>query len=184
MKVVFALGISLITLTGATQTNELPATNAIITQLETNLPAMRRQQAEAMRAVCIQGRRSICGKILQVLPEGLVVESGYTNLLREPLTRSWLVPGTVTASRANGLQESSQPGSICIGPVFLTDLPKSRGHKPQRYDYVIIEGYPAGQFTYTSVGTVQHTVRRFSAQLIKAVDFNLQQTNPPAAGVR
>ena len=85
MKVVFALGISLITLTGATQTNELPAANAITTQVETNLLAARRERAEAMRTVCIQGRRSICGKILQVLPEGLVVESGYTNLLREPL---------------------------------------------------------------------------------------------------
>ena len=184
MKVILAFWLVLAALSGTAQTNELPVTNGIATQFETNSPAMRRQRAEAMRAVCIQGRRSICGKIIQVLPGGLVVESGYTNLLREPLTRSRLIPGTVTASRANGLQESSEPGSICVGPVFLTDLPKSRGNKPKQYDYVIIEGYPAGQFTYHSVGTVQHTVRRFSAQLVKAVELNLQPTHPPAAAVR
>ena len=184
MKVILAFGLVLAALSGTAQTNEPPAAKAVATRVETNLPALRRQRAEAMRAVCIQGRRSICGKIIQVLPEGLVVESGYTNLLREPLTRSWLIPGTVTASRANGLQESSEPGSIVVGPVLLTDLPKARGKSPRQYDYVIIEGYPAGQFTYTSVGTVQHTVRRFSAQLVKAVELNLQPTNPPAAAVR
>ena len=84
----------------------------------------------------------------------------------------------------DSLPVRSADGAICIGPVFLTDLPKSRGNKPKQYDYVIIEGYPAGQFTYHSVGTVQHTVRRFSAQLVKAVELNLQPTNQPAAAVR
>jgi len=31
---------------------------------------------------CIEGRRRICGKVLQIVPEGLVVESGYVGLLR------------------------------------------------------------------------------------------------------
>jgi hypothetical protein len=52
-----------------------------------------------VRAACIEGRRLICGKILEILPAGLIVESGYTNLLREPLSRSWLIPGTAEASR-------------------------------------------------------------------------------------
>jgi hypothetical protein len=39
---------------------------------------------------------------------------------------------------------------------------------------VIIEGEPAGQHTYTSLGTIHKTVRRFSAQLAKAVERNLE----------
>ncbi len=125
-----------------------------------------------IRADCIQKRRMVCGKILQVLPEGLVVESGYTNLLQRPLGRSWLVPGTVLASRAPNLVEGNEPGSICAGLVFLTDYPKLRRTKLKPFDYVILTGYPAGQHTYTSVGTLQRTVRRFSANLSEAVRLN------------
>ena len=127
--------------------------------------------SEQLRAQGIAGRRSICGKILRIFPNGILVESGYTNLLRAPLTRSWLVPGGVVASRAQNLVESKEPGALCVGTVFLTDLPK-RG-KPRQYDYVIIAGYPTGEFTYTSVGTVKKTVRRFSANLDQAVQENL-----------
>ena len=161
-----------VTRSGSSPTNQMPS---------------HVQRAEQVRDTCIASRRSICGRILKVLPDGLVVESGYTNLMRAPLTRSWLVPGTVTASRAVNLVESREPGAVCIGTVFLTDLPKARGHKPKQDDYVIIEGYPAGQYTYTSVGTVRKTVRRFSTQLARAVDLNLQAeyTAPPsAAGVK
>ena len=132
------------------------------------------QQVEQLRTACIHGRRSICGKVLQILPDGLVVESGYTNLLRSPLNRSWLVPGTVTASRAPNLVEGSEPGAVGVGLVVLTNLPKSRGARVNPYDYVIIEAYPAGQYTYTSVGNLQRTVRRFSASLDDAVKLNLQ----------
>ena len=132
------------------------------------------QRAEQMRTDCINGRRSICGKVLKILPEGLLVECGYTNLLRSPLTQSWLVPGTATASRAPNLLETREPGSICTGVVFLTDLPKSRRAKVKNYDYVILEGYPTGQYAYTSVGSLRKTVRRFSASLEAAVRLNLQ----------
>jgi hypothetical protein len=132
------------------------------------------QRVEATRLECIQGRRSICGKILKVLPDGLVVDSGYTDLLRPPLTRGWLVPGSVTTRRTANLVEGNEPDSVAVGVVYLTDLPKSRGKKPKPYDYVIIEGYPAGQYTYPSVGSVEHTVRRFCTTLPKAVQFNLQ----------
>lgn len=177
----------------------LSALAAISSSAQTNLPAATNvpgtnstfaaavQRAEQVRADCIRGRRQICGKILQVFPDGLVVESGYTNLLREPLTGSWLVPGAVTASRPVSQLESNEPGACCVGTVYLTDLPKVRGRKPQRYDYVIIEGYPAGQHTYASVGSVRKTVRRFSAQLPRAIDWNLRAgTNAPpsAAGVK
>jgi hypothetical protein len=143
--------------------------------------AMSQQLAE-IRADCIQKRRTVCGKILQVLPEGLVVESGYTNLLQRPLGRSWLVPGTVLASRAPNLVEGKEPASICAGLVFLTDYPKSRRANPKPFDYVILVGYPAGQYTYTSVGALQRTVRRFSASLSEAVrlNFNAVTNEAPA----
>ena len=143
-----------------------------VSPMQTNQPSSVIQLAENIRADCIKGRRSIYGRILRVLPEGIIVESGYTNLLREPLSQSWLVPGTVTASRASNLIENNEPDSLCAGQVLLTDLPKLRGAKPQQYDYVILCGYPTGQATYTSVGDVQKTVRRFSASLDKAVKLN------------
>ena len=132
-------------------------------------------RAEQIRTACIQGRRTICGKVLQILPEGLVVESGYSSLLRPELNRSWLVPGTVIASRDPHLVEGQVPGEIATGLVFLTDLPRSRGPKPKpkAYDYVVIQAYPAGQFTYTSVGTIQRTVRRFACGLETAVRLDL-----------
>jgi hypothetical protein len=132
------------------------------------------ERTAQMRAACIQGRRSICGRIVQVRPDGLVVESGYTNLLRAPLTRSWLVPGKVSASRAANLLESREPDAVCVGLVLLTDVPKSRRLKPKVADYVILEGYPAGQSDYVSVGTVRRTIRQFSAELEKAVALKLQ----------
>jgi hypothetical protein len=138
----------------------------------------RLELSEQMRSRCIAGRRSICGKILRIFPNGILVESGYTNLLRQPLTKSWLVPGSVLASRAQNLVESREPGALCAGPVFLTDLPRG---KPRQYDYVIIAGYPTGEFSYTSVGTIQRTVRRFSANLDKAVKANLAATKKRAA---
>ena len=127
---------------------------------------MLEQKSEQMRNACINGRRRICGRVMQIVPEGLVVESGYTNLLREPLTKSWLVPGTVVASRAENLVESKEPGALCVGTVFITNLPRG---KPRQFDFVILAGYPCGEFTYSSVGSVRKTVRRFSANLDKAV---------------
>lgn len=134
--------------------------------------------SEQLRAQSIADRRSICGKILRIFPNGILVESGYTNLLREPLTKSWLVPGSVVANLTPNLVESREPGALCVGTVFLTDLPRG---KPKQYDYVIIAGYPTGEFTYQSVGTIQRTVRRFSASLDKAVKSNLAAADQKAA---
>ena len=140
------------------------------------------QDKEQVRSLCIEGRRLICGKILAVLPGGLVVDSGYTNLLREPLTQSWLVPKTVEAVRAKNLLEEQRPGATCIGLVFLTDFPKGKKFKPAQYDYVIIEAYPAGQFTYHSTGAIVRTIRRFSAGLDTAIQLNLGSKKPPPPG--
>jgi hypothetical protein len=141
------------------------------------------QRFEKIRMDCIQNRRIICGKILKVLPDGLVVESGYTNLMRPPLNLSWLVPGTAVATRAPNLVEASEPDAVCVGLVFVSDLPKSRGSgpKPKLYDYVNIEGFPVGQYTYTSVGDIQRTVRQFTTNLQNATRWNFVQTEPQNA---
>jgi hypothetical protein len=171
-------------LSATAQTNLVNATNEAgissppamhIFESPTNQTQAITESIQQVRAVCIQNRRFICGKILKILPEGMVVDSGYTNLLRTPINRSWLVPGTATASRAPHLIENNEPGAVCVGLVFLTDYPKShRSPKPKLYDYVIIEGYPAGKYIYTSVGTIQRTVRRFSASISEAAKLNLQ----------
>lgn len=136
-------------------------------------PLSTSQHAEEVRAQSLAGRRLVCGKILKVLPDGLVVESGYTNLLRESLGKSWLLPGTVSATRPSNLVEGKGPGCVAIGLVFLTGLPKSHSEKPRQYDYVVLQGYPAGQYTYTSVADLKRTVRRFATTLPNAVQLNL-----------
>ncbi len=147
------------------QTNFLPEQSNITNE---NMAVL--QHVEELRATCIKNRRMICGKIIKVLPDGIVVDSGYTNLMRAPLNRSWLVPGTANAERATNFVERSEPDSVCYGPVFLTDVPKPPANaKLNAFDFVILEGFPMGDYTYTSVGTVTHTVRRFSTKVTTAV---------------
>ena len=142
---------------------------------QTNRGLSMGQRVEKARWDCIQSRRIICGKILKVLPDGFVIDSGYTNLLRVPLNRSWLAPGTVEARRAANLVEGNQANSVCVGLVFLADPPK----KPvaRMYDYVNLTGYPTGEYTYTSVGDVRRTVRRFSTKLQNAVQWKLDESD-------
>lgn len=161
-RTIAPLLISLFALAAAAQTNAPSAAEAGAVQ--TNIARIKLK--EQIRTQCLEGRRTICGKILRILPDGLLIEAGYTNLLREPLTKSWLLPATVVASPAPGLVESKEPGAICVGTVLLTDAPRG---KPHMYDYVILCGYPTGETTYTSVGTLKKTARRFSANLDKAV---------------
>ncbi len=132
------------------------------------------QRVGKARWDCIQSRRIICGKILKVQPDGLVIDSGYTNLMRPPLNRSWLAPGTVMAQRAVNFVEDNQPDAVCIGLVFLTDLPKRP--VPKVYDYVILTGYPTGKCVYTSVGDVRRTIRKFSAKFDKAVRWKMEES--------
>jgi len=128
------------------------------------------QHVEELRARCIENRRIICGKILKILPDGIVVDSGYTNLMRPPLNQSWLIPGTAMAERATNIVEHAAADSVCVGQVFLIDLPKlPRGMKPKVFDYIVLEGFPMGKYSYTSVGSVQHTIRQFSTKVTDAV---------------
>src|SRR5580704_17137575 len=88
------------------------------------LVAVRAERAEQIRTSCIDNRRLICGRVLEVATNGLVVDSGYADLLRPPLGQSWVIPGSVSTSRDPNRLELNQPASLCIGPVFLTDVPK------------------------------------------------------------
>jgi hypothetical protein len=134
------------------------------------------QHVEELRARCIENRRIICGKILKILPDGIVVDSGYTNLMRAPLNQSWLIPGTATAERATNIVEQAAADSVCVGQVFLIDLPKPPGGmKPKVFDYVVLEGFPMGKYSYTSVGSVQHTIRQFSTKVTNAVRWRYGQ---------
>jgi hypothetical protein len=140
--------------------------------------------SEQIRTDCVNGRRLICGKVLKIVPDGLVVDSGYTDLLRPPLTQSWVVPGSVSASRNPDALELNEPGTPCIGLIFLTNIPTRP--KVKIFDYVIIMAYPAGQYVYAPVANVEKTIRKFSAGLDAAVKLNLQaeennsQTNDSA----
>ena len=145
-------------------------------QVPVNRDSSVAQRYEKVRMDCIQNRRIIAGKIVKVLPDGFVVDSGYADLSRPPLNESWLVPGTVTATRPANLVEANYPDALCVGLVFLTDLPKSRRVIPKLYDYVNIEGYPAGKYIYTSVGDVQRTVRKFTHNLDNATQWQFGQT--------
>src|SRR5271165_4159780 len=135
---------------------------------QTNLDA----RAEQIRAGCIQGRRIVCGRVLEVTPSGLVVDCGYPRLLQPPLNRSWLVRANAAPPRGTNLVEGARPDSIAVGPLFLTDVPK----RPtvHRYDYVALIGYPAGQYEYAPVPGVKKTIRRFAAGLERAVTLTMQ----------
>lgn len=172
VRVIVAV-VMMMALSARAQTNHPAPGNAASVQKK--VPGI--ELKEQIRSRCVEGRRSICGKIVRILPDGVLVEAGYTNLLREPLTKSWLVPATVTASLAPNPIESREPGAICFGTVFLTDLPRG---KPHLYDYVILCGYPTGEITYTSVG-IKKTARRFSANLEKAVNKILAGTAAPSS---
>ena len=110
----------------ASQAETPPATPVQISKKLANENLAVMQHVEELRAICIQNRRIVSGKVLKVLPDGIVVDSGYTNLMRAPLNQSWLIPGTVVAGHASNVVEESNPDSICLGQVFLTDLPANR----------------------------------------------------------
>ena len=149
---------------------------ALNTSAQTNDSAVRSEQ---LRGECIQGRRCICGRVLQVLTNGIVLESGFANLLRPELKGDWHFPSTVVATRDPHLVEDKTPGSICVGPVFLTDLPRKRRAKIKinQYEYVVLNAYPAGSITYTSPENIPHTVRRFACGLESAVQLRLDSSD-------
>jgi hypothetical protein len=173
MKLALLGGVLLAAMGASAQTNEPAASNRIAAAQYFDPAAALR--AEQLRTVCIQERRCICGRVLAVETNGLVIDSGYASLLRPGLKGTWHFPSTVVASRDPHLVEEQTPGSVCVGQVFLTDLPRKRRAKIKIdvYDYVLIDAYPAGQYAYTSAGGFSHTVRRFACGVDTAVKLRL-----------
>lgn len=132
------------------------------------------EAAERMRAQCIEGRRFISGRVLQVSREGVVVDSGYSSLMNPPFNKSWVVPGTVSVERDPHAVEERKPDSLCVGLVMLSNTPKRPAVKA--YDYVVMHGYPAGEYTYKPVPGVEKRIRRFSASLERAVELDLKRS--------
>jgi len=158
-------------MSAAAQTNSPTPTN--------HAPAPDRRAAE-VRAACINGRRAVCGKVIKIVADGLVVDSGYTGLLAAPFNRSWVVSGGATPSRDPKLMELDKPASPCVGLVLLTDIPKRPAVK--LYDFVVLQAYPCGQFNYVPVPGVEKTIRKFSAGIDTAIKLNLNlrsQVTPP-----
>ena len=133
-------------------------------------PAAEKHTAE-IRTECINGRRCICGKVIQIVPGGLVVESGYTDLLKPEFNESWVVSERAAVKRDPKLLERAEPASPCIGTIFLTDIPKRP--KVKLYEYVVLQAYPAGTYTYIPVPGVDKTIRKFAAGLDTAVNIRL-----------
>ena len=151
----------------------------------TNSPgydAAKAVRAEQLRTWCIQNRRLVAGRVLQVLTNGIVVESGYTNLTRPELDGDWHFPATITAAKPANQAKDQTPGALCVGRIFLTDLPLKRRAKVKinPYDYVIINAYPAGEFTYLSTEKLPHTARRFACGVETAVQLCLADETKPA----
>jgi hypothetical protein len=152
-------------------------------QTQTNVPVSASQTANQttvrerdlhaaeIRASCVDGRRCICGKVIKLVPEGLVVASGYTALMFPPFTGNWVIAGGASVKRDTGLLERNEPASPCIGTILLTDFPKRPAVK--LYDYVLLQAYPAGQYLYTPVPGVEKLLRKFSGGLDTAVKLRL-----------
>lgn len=132
----------------------------------------RDQRAADIRAACINGRRCVCGKVIEIVPDGLVVESGYTALMQAPFTGSWVIPSGALVHRDSKLIERDEPASACIGTVLLTDFPKRPAVK--LYDYVLLQGYPAGEYLYIPVPGVEKQIRKFAGGLDTAVKIKLE----------
>lgn len=138
---------------------------------------MLQARGEMIRNECIATRRTLCGRVLEIRKDGLVVDSGYTALTLAPLNRSWVVRGTVEVTRDAAAVEGNFPAAPALGLVLLTDFPKRPAVK--LYDYVTVVGYPTGKFAYTPVPGVTKEVRRFAGKLPAAVRWHLEALDPP-----
>jgi hypothetical protein len=152
----------------------LPAQSVPASSATNNVPAAgpSYSRLEQVHSACIVGRRRVCGRVLQVTPSGLVVDSGYPSLLQPPFNRSWLTRSVAAPTRPAAMVEATAPDSIAVGLVFLTDIPKRPS--VHLYDYVALIGYPAGHYDYVPAPSVKKTIRRFAGGLERAVALTIQ----------
>jgi hypothetical protein len=129
------------------------------------------QELDLQKKILIQKSRTISGRILQKLPGGLLVESGQEEIDQVGHTDVEYDEMRTVTSRTVSVREGNTPGAECLGLVFLEDHPRYA----QLVDdnVVVILAYPDGQYTYTSVAGGQKTVRRFTADFEKALNYQL-----------
>jgi hypothetical protein len=151
------------------QTNVSTSTSA--NQTNQTVVRGRDQRLADIRTACINGRRCVCGKVIKIVPEGLVVESGYTALMKPPFTGSWVFPSGALVNRDSNLIERDEPASPCVGTVLLMDFPKRPAVK--LYDYVLLQAYPAGEYLYIPVPGVEKQIRKFAGGVDTAVKLKV-----------
>jgi len=152
----------------------LPAQSEPAASATNHVPvaAPSHSRLEQVRSACVAGRRRVCGRVLQVTPSGLVVDSGYPSLLQPPFNHSWLTRSVAAPARAAALVEGTAPDSIAVGLVFLTDIP--RRQTVHQYDYVALIAYPAGHYDYVPAPGVKKRIRRFAVGLERGVALTIQ----------
>lgn len=168
-------GLAVAGLSAAEPTNASsgPATSQPPGPTEQARALARAQLAEKVRAECIEARRYVAGRVIEITPKGLIVESGYSALLQPPFNQSWVVHGNATVARDLDAPEEKHPDAVCRGLVLLTATPRRPKVKP--YDYVVIHAYPAGEEQYRPVPGVEKTIRRYSASLETAVQSEVER---------
>jgi hypothetical protein len=150
-----------------------PATPQPLGPAEQAKALARAQLAEKVRAECIEARRYVAGRVIEITANGLIVESGYSALLQPPFNQSWVVRGNATVAKDLDTPEEKHPDAVCRGLVLLTSTPRRPKVKP--YDYVVIHAYPAGEDLYRPVPGVEKTIRRYSASLETAVQSEVER---------
>jgi len=125
------------------------------------------QQLAGLKKAFAQGSRTISGKIIQKIPEGLLVDSGREAIDEVGHTDvEFDAQGNMGTSTTATLQEGDTAAAECLGLVLLEDHPR----EAQLVDdnVVVMLGYPDGQFTYKAVSGGEKTVRKFTTDFNKA----------------
>jgi hypothetical protein len=125
---------------------------------------------EMGKAECAQSRKTVSGKVIQKIEEGLLVDSGREALDEVGVTTShYYANGDASGGTTDAVFEGTKPGATCLGLVLLEDDPD--------YDQIVDDNlvqaiaYPDGQFTYTTANNSSKTIRRFTMDFNKAFDY-------------
>jgi hypothetical protein len=129
--------------------------------------AAERARAEATQKRVQAGSRTVSGKVLQKLSEGLLVDSGADFLAKVGDTSTTITRGAIFKRKTVAFTEVNEPRALCLGLCLLQDDPRYRSIVDG--DYITVLAYPIGQYSYTAVSGGTKTVRKFTASLAKAI---------------
>jgi hypothetical protein len=110
---------------------------------------------------------SIQGKVIQKIPEGLLIDSGRDGLERAKMGEPGFdSQGYLVGSDEWVTENNTHPDTIYIGIVLLTDYGKYQSVADD--EFVASFGFPAGFYTYDTVNNSSKTIRKFTAIISKA----------------